>query len=72
MKISEYIDFLEKIKEEHGDLECQTYDHYAGRIEADAPEMCYALLLTGRRKKNSFFHRLIDEEECRGGKVCRI
>ena len=72
MKISEYIAELEKIKAEVGDVEVQT-EGYGGRIEAYAPSIQYALILSGRQHKPRFWSKHAEcGDKCKGGVVCRI
>lgn len=75
MKISEYIEELEAIKEEHGDLDMETYAIDCARISVRAPTVDYRAVLFGRESKPRFFSDFRfekDNEDRRGEKVCKL
>lgn len=71
MKISEYIFELERLQQEHGDLEIETLAFDFRRIKASAPVVGYKLILQGRESKPRFFYDGINEK-LRGEKVIHI
>jgi hypothetical protein len=69
MKISEYVAELEKIREEHGDLEVEkTAPGVAmGRVAAEGPCVRHRLILPrGERKPRFWFYQ---EDDRKGEKV---
>lgn len=62
MKLSDYIELLEAILEEHGDLEVQT-DSFSSRREALEPKIAYTLILRGRELVPRFWQKYADEED---------
>lgn len=70
MKISEFIESLQRIQEEHGDLEVHTYGRY-GRMNQPAPTVAFCKLLKGRETRLEFLYPW-EPEERRGEKVCKV
>lgn len=70
MKISEYIQHLERILSEHGDLEVETSDFF-GRVSAPIPSAQHRMILMGRETKPRFACSL-DPEYRKGERVCRV
>jgi len=56
MKVSEYISVLEKLKDEHGDLDVETYSVDGNRRTANEPRISFRLILKGREYKQRFFN----------------
>lgn len=71
MKISEYIEALQSIMNEHGDLEVEAITVNFDREEARSPVVGFRKVLKGRESKPSFFHQF-DSEDRRGEKVVRV
>lgn len=73
MKISEYIEELQKLQKEHGDLEMQSTDRSGERHEAPLPRLDYAAILQGREYKPKFHTDIYDpSKERKGGPVIRV
>ena len=75
MKISEYIEALNTIKSEHGDLDVETSSLSMDRMEARPPVMDHRVILFGREYESRFFSFFLYEKDAeirRGEKVCRI
>ena len=70
MKISDMIAALEEIREEHGDLEVDTYGRY-GRLPVMAPMIKYRLILKNRRTRPEFWCEWNGEDR-KGEKVCYL
>ena len=71
MRISEFIERLEAIREEHGDLEVEKYNGQGYRCPARVPETAYRRILKGRERA-PVFAMDFDGPERRGEKVCRV
>ena len=71
MKISEYIEALEQIKHEHGDLEVESYSDCLGRTPARTPEIAFRKILKSRERKPDFW-RTYHGEDHKGEKVVRV
>ena len=61
---------LEEIREEHGDLEVDTFGHY-GRRPAMAPTVEHRLILKPRQSRPMFWSKWYGED-CKGEKVCYL
>lgn len=70
MKISEYVAELEKIREEHGDLEVEKEIDRYERITARSPTVAYRMILRGRERIPRFW--LYEEGDRRGEKVVKV
>lgn len=71
MKISEYIDALEAIRREHGDLEVDSNNYY-GRDSARAPTTGYRKILKKRQTREEFWSPYGCDPDQKGEKVVRI
>lgn len=71
MKISEYIQHLEHVRSQIGDVEVQTAGVDGGRCEARAPEVGYVQVLKGREYKPRFWGSY-QVAERKGDAVCRV
>ena len=71
MKISEYVQALEAIEAEHGDLEVETEAPW-GRGGARHPEVAFRRILTGRKSRPSFWYPLDPSLSEKGEKVVRV
>ena len=69
MKISEYMQGLQTILDEHGDLEVQHYSF--GRRTANPPKVGHERILRGRESTPQFAYPY-DDESRKGEKVCHI
>jgi len=69
MRVSRYIQILEDLMKEHGNLEVETYSY--GRKEARIPRIAYRKILKGRESKPDF-HNSFDEENRKGEKVIKV
>ena len=74
MKISEFVNHLERILEEHGDLEVERTFWNCERYSASPPKIDYRAKLKGQERKARFLSSFCgaEIEERRGEKVCRI
>jgi len=74
MKISELILLLEALKNEHGDLDVETYGYDGSRIPLNAPRIDHQAILKGREHKERFATALYGDahESRKGTKVCRL
>ena len=70
MKISEYIQHLEAVRDQIGDVEVQRYGHY-GREEAHQPQVGHTLILRPRESRPRFWSTY-DGEDRKGDPVCLI
>ena len=68
MRVSDLIDDLQDLKEEHGNLEVETYNFCMDRVPVLYPYIRYKMILTGRLRKPSFWIEGIDEK-LKGDKV---
>ena len=73
MKISEFIEQLQKLQAEQGDLEVQTTVVNGERIDHRGPQIAYAKVLKGRERKPEFIRKgpFTDVDRI-GEKVCRV
>jgi hypothetical protein len=71
VKISEYVSYLEKLREHHGDLEVCTMATNGSRVDASAPHLAAAKIPT-HRERNSKFWYSGDGPEAKGHLVVRI
>lgn len=74
MKITELIEELTQILEQHGDLEVETSES-GRRVPIRAPKLAYRAKLKGKEWLPRFFCVYAhgkDEEERKGEPVCRI
>lgn len=72
MKVSKYIQILEHLMKEHGDLEVETTRVDFSRKEATKPMIAYRRILKGRESKSCFYSAILDNEDRKGEKVIRI
>lgn len=74
MKISEYVQLLNAIKDEHGDLEVETNNFNIDRVPQRPPVVDYKAILKGRERNPRFVSRYYgsEREERKGEKVCRV
>lgn len=70
MKISKYIQHLESVRDQIGDVEVQR-DWYDGRSEAPTPQVGYVLLLRPRESRPRFWSSY-EGEDRKGDPVCRV
>ena len=70
MKISEYIQHLESVLDQIGDVEVQRY-WYDGRSEAPPPQVGYVLLLRPRESRPRFWSSY-EGDARKGDAVCRV
>lgn len=71
MKISDYIQALESLKNEHGDLEVEKLDVRFDRVAAKVPTMAYRMVLTKRESKPAFWSNSYSVER-QGEKVIKV
>lgn len=71
MKISEYIQRLEAVQAEIGDVEVMKQDFAGARITARCPTIGYTKILKGRERKDRFWTGF-DDIKCKGKPVCRV
>ncbi len=69
MVISELIEMLRLMQEDHGDLPVETY--HDRRMQLRPPELAYRRILHGRESRPEFWSSY-HGEDCRGEPVCRI
>lgn len=73
MKISEFIERLEAIKAEHGDLEVDTYDGYGVREQHSGPEIAFRKVLSMTEFDADFWGgEEWEDAGCKGEKVCKV
>lgn len=70
MKASEYIYALQRLVEEHGDLEVES-DRVWGRAAAPRPERSWRRVLKGRESKPSFAYES-ETDDRKGEPVIRV
>lgn len=56
MTITEYIQRLEDIRAEHGELEVETSDFYGRRCSAFQPDVAFRRILSKRESKPQFWY----------------
>lgn len=71
MKISEYIQHLESVRSQIGDVEVQTVGVNGGRRTAPMPNVAYVKALKGREHKPRFWGTY-EDDACKGDPVCRV
>jgi hypothetical protein len=72
MKISEYIQLLQAMQAEHGDLQVDCYGN-RGRTEAGPPEIAYRKVLSKRESRPDFWNDwYTGDQGKKGEKVCRL
>ena len=71
MKVSAYIDILQILMKNHGDLEVETYNMNFSRMSAIPPSIRYRKILNKRERKPSFWCDN-DESTNKGEKVIYI
>lgn len=74
MKISEYIQHLQRLQATHGDLDVETDSTHEGRRTAAPPRIDYRRILQGRERRPEFTSSYYgpDANSRRGEKVCRV
>ena len=70
MRVSRYIQILEDLMKEHGDLEVEQYFFYRRR-EAITPQIAYQKILKKRESKPGFWQDW-HGESCKGKKVIQV
>jgi hypothetical protein len=70
MKISEYIQHLESVRDQIGDVEVKRYN-YSGLSEARQPQVGYMALLRPRESRPRFWSSY-EGEDSKGDPVCRV
>jgi hypothetical protein len=68
MKATEFIAELQKLIEEHGDLEVDTFDTSFGRRPCRVPRVRNRLILKGRQRTPALWNELASED-CKGEAV---
>jgi len=71
MKVSNYIQILQELQSEHGNLEVETYSVCGDKQEARTPEIRFCLILTRRQSKPRFWYSG-DAENVKGEKVIYV
>lgn len=71
MRISDFVQKLQAMQAEHGDLEVET-DNVFGRVSHGGPEVAYRKVLAKRERKACFWSGGSWEKGQQGDKVCRI
>ena len=73
MKASEYINAMQALIDEHGDLEVETFRVDGDRVEASAPKIAFRKILSKRERKPEFWNDYLrDSGEKKGEKVIRV
>lgn len=72
MKVSEYINKLQALLNEHGDIEVQKLNVCFDRVEATSPTIAYVKILKGRQSKPAFYDNYANDEFLKGNAVIRI
>lgn len=76
MKLSTYIDLLQKLLAEHGDLDVMGYNHGSGVLganrEASVPEIKHLAILKGREKTPRFYNKYRDTPDQQGQAVVKV
>lgn len=68
MKVSEYIQQLEALRAEHGDLDVEAYFQNGDRVPARPPSVKHVKILKGRERKPVFWYSW-EGEDCKGPAV---
>ena len=71
MKVTNYIQILQELQKEHGDLEVEEYSGCGDRQIARTPEIRFCLILTGRQSKPRFWYSG-EAENVKGRKVIYV
>jgi len=71
MRISDYIEQLQALGDEHGDLEVELINLDLTRVTARAPVVSFRKILKGRESKPRFWSSY-DGEDARGEPVIRV
>jgi hypothetical protein len=72
MKASEYKEKIQKLIDEHGDLEVEKHWHatqFEGRVMARSPIVLYRKILKGRQSKDTFWCFGVDDDDTKGQAV---